>query len=143
MIYLSKKILVSCAIAFIVLLIFSNNALCFTISTNDQNPRSYEDVKIVMISRMYSSVEIDGHHNSNQGFGYDDKITLQDSNMIRLFGLFIIYNETGRLEYSNSGGWIHSKIEIFGYDGYMTGQHDNRHLLMFGSCEMVTITSYR
>ena len=141
--YLSKKILFKYAIWLIVLLMFSSNVLCYSINSDDQNPRSYKDVKIIMISRMYDSVEIEGYHSLNEGSGYDDKIILQESNKIRLFGLFIIYNETGTLEYSNAGGWIHSKIEIFGYDGYMSGQHNNHHVLMFGDCEMVTIISYR
>lgn len=143
MTYLSKKILLKYAICFIVLLMISSNVLCYPINSNDQNSRSYDHVKIVMISRMYDSVVIEGYHSLNEGFGYDDEIIFQESNSIRLFGLFILYNETGTLEYSNAGGWIHSKIEIFGYEGYMFGQNNNHHVLIFGDCETVNITSYR
>jgi hypothetical protein len=140
--WLSKK-LTKYVITLIVLILLSGNVLCLQIKNSYENPRSYYDVQIIMISRMYDSIEIDGYHSLNQGFGFDDKITFSDSNKICLFGLFIISNETETLEYNTGGGWIHSKIEIFDYNGWMVCQHKGFHLLMFGISEMITITTYR
>jgi hypothetical protein len=131
------------AFGLIIIIIISNNVLSYSTSTYYDNPRSYYDVKIIMISRMYDSINIDGFHSLNEGLGYDDEIILQDSNKIRLFGLFIVYNETTTFENNKAGGWIHSKIEIFNYNGWMIGQNENQHLIMIGDCEIVKITSYR
>lgn len=131
------------AIVFIFFTMISTDALGYSIDISDENPRSYNDVKIFIISRMYDSIGIDGYHSLNNGHGYDDIIILQDSNRIRLFGLLVIYNDTGTIEFNHGGGWINSKIEIFDYDGWMAGQDTNYHVIMFGECETITITSYR
>ena len=130
-------------ILFIFLSVISSIVAGFSIDSTDENPRSYNDVKIFIISRMYDYIGINGYHNLNKGYGYDDSITLKDSNRIRLFGLLIIYNETGLIEFNHGGGWIHSRIEIFGYDGWMAGQNTGYHVIMFGDCETINIISYR
>jgi hypothetical protein len=100
-------------------------------------------VKIILISRVFGSIEIDGYHNSNEGLGYDENIKLENANWIRLFGYLLIYDESEVLEKNNHGGWIHTNIEITGYSGWMVNQHDNKHILMIGDCEIVKLTTGR
>jgi len=108
-----------------------------------ENPRYHYDVKIILISRVFGSIEIDGYHNSNEGLGYDENIKLEDANWIRLFGYLLIYNESDVLEQNNMGGWIHTNIEISGYSGWMINQFDNNHLMMIGNCDIIKLTTGR
>ena len=109
----------------------------------NENPRYHHNVKIVLISRVFNTIETDGFHNKYNGLGFDENIILKDSNRIRLMGFLLIYNESMVLEKNNHGGWIHTKIEINGYTGWMKNQNSNYHLKMFGLCDEIIITSYR
>jgi hypothetical protein len=136
---MNKSILVGGSIACLFLICCLN----FQPITANENPRYYYNVKIILISRVYNSIKVEGYHNSNEGLGYDENIKLYDSNWIRLFGLLIIYNESDVLEQSNIGGWLHTKIEILNYSGWMKNQFDNKHLIMIGDCDTVILTTYR
>jgi len=112
------------------------------------NPRYYYDVKILMMSRMYESIEIDGFHNYNYGNGHDDNIALRDSNRIYTIGILIIWDDSEIKEFSLHGGWVHTRIEIFDYDGWMSGQDKTTILNMiplkiYGHCDEIKITAYR
>jgi hypothetical protein len=108
----------------------------------DTNPRTYHGVKILLISNMYESILIDGYHNTNQGNGNDTTVTLQQSNKFHL-GIFLLWNESTLFVKNILGGWIHSRIEIVDYNGWMSDQYSRQHLKMFGYCGNVTIISYR
>ena len=107
------------------------------------DPRIYSDVHFILITNVYASIEIDGYHNLKEGYGNDDIITLQESNKIRLFGALIIHNGSDILESNRVGGWIHSKIEVINYHGWMADQNSNQHLKMLGFCNEIIITTYR
>ena len=122
--------------------------LCFLsyqplIADEDENPRYHYDVKIILISRVFDSIEIDGYHNEYEGLGYDDIIKLKNANRLYLFGLLLIYDESKVLEHSNRGGWIHTNIEITGYSGWIVNQHNNNHVVMIGDCDIVKLTTGR
>ncbi|MFE3845531.1 hypothetical protein ACFL1L_01550 [Thermoplasmatota archaeon] len=113
------------------------------IAYGNENPRYHYDVKIILVSRVFDNIEIDGFHNSDEGLGYDNTIKLDEANWIRLFGLLLIYNESDVLEQNNHGGWIHTNIEITGYSGWMLNQYNNNHVVMIGDCEIVKLTTGR
>jgi hypothetical protein len=92
---------------------------------------------------MFDTIEIDGYHDLNEGFGFDDSILLKRAVRIRLFGLLIIYNNSEILEKNNHGGWIHTNIEMTRYSGWMVNQHNNKHLIMIGECDIIKITTGR
>jgi hypothetical protein len=112
-------------------------------NNSNTNPRSYTDVHFILITNMYSYIRIDGFHNLEDGYGADDYIILQESNRIRLFGILLIHNGSTILESSRYGGWIHTKIEINGYIGWMKDHNTNQHLKMTGFCDEIIITTYR
>jgi len=103
----------------------------------------YYDVNILMISKLYESIEIDGFHQSNSGKGHDKKITLQDANKILTLGIAIIWNDTEIKEWAFNGGWWHTKVEIFNYYGWIVCQSELYRMKMFGDCEKIKITVYR
>lgn len=117
--------------------------LSFQPITAYENPRYHYDVKIILISRVFGSIEIDGYHNSNEGLGYDENIRLEDANWIRLFGYLLIYNDSDVLEQNNMGGWIHTNIEISGYSGWMMNQFNKNYLIMIGDCDIIKLTTGR
>ena len=129
--------------SFLCLLLFFVLSYHPLIADENENPRYHHNVKIILISRVFNAIEIDGYHSNNVGLGYDKNIILIDSNRIHLIGFLLIYNESVVLEQNNHGGWIHSKIEINGYTGWMKNQNSNHHLKMFGLCDEIIITSYR
>ena len=106
------------------------------------NPRTYYGVHILMISKMYESILIDGYHHANEGNGHDTSVILQQSNRFCL-GMFLLWNESTLIEGNCLGGWIHSKINITEFNGWMRDQDSRQHLKMIGYCGNVTITSYR
>lgn len=108
-----------------------------------ENPRYHYDVKIILISRVFDSIEIDGYHNEYGGLGYDENIKFEDANWIRLFGFLLIYDDSEVLEQNNQGGWIHTNIEITGYSGWMLNQHNNNHVILIGDCDIVKLTTGR
>lgn len=151
---MNKKRLSKYAIGLIILMIttqitsgYSSGTIkqcsLFTQTISANNPKIYNDVKILMISRMYESIEIDGFHNYNYGNGHDDNIALRDSNRIYIIGILVIWDDSEIKEFSLRGGWVHTKIEIFDYDGWMSGQDTLSHLRMFGNCKTIEITVYR
>ena len=112
-------------------------------NNTSSNPRIYTDVHFILITNVYASIEIDGYHSIKEGYGNDDIITFQESNRIRYFGVLIIHNGSDILESNRVGGWIHTKIEVINYNGWMVDQNSNQHLKMLGFCEEIIITSYR
>ena len=109
----------------------------------NENPRYHYDVKIILISKVFDTIEIDGYHNLNEGLGYDKNIQLKGANWLRLIGLLLIYNESEVLEKNNNGGWIHTNIEITGYSDWMVNQHDNKHVIMIDNCGIIKLTTVR
>ena len=103
----------------------------------------YYDVKILMISKLYESIETDGFHHSNSGMGHDDKITLQDANRFLTLGIAIIWDDSGIKEWAFNGGWWHTKLEIFNYYGWISCQNEKYRMKMFGDCERIKKTVYR
>ena len=142
---MKKKIIIFVTSLLICLILVMPHIIGDNIIQNNtnSNPRIYTDVHFMLVTNMYESIEIDGYHNLEDGYGYDDNIILQDSNMPRLFGILLIHNESDILESNRFGGWIHSKIEIIDYNGWMTDQNSNQHLKMLGFCDKILITSYR
>ena len=151
---MNKKRLSKYAIGLIILMIttqitsgYSSETIeqcsLFTQTISANNPKIYNDVKILMISRMYDSIEIDGFHNYNYGNGHDDNIALRDSNRIYIIGILVIWDDSEIKEFNLLGGWVHTRIEIFDYDGWMSGQDTLSHLKMFGNCKTIKITVYR
>ena len=122
---------------------FSSNALCYPINNINENPRYHYDVKIILISRVFESIEIDGYHNEYEGLGYDENIKLKEANRLCYFGLLLIYNGSETLELNKVGGWIHTNIEITGYSGWMVNQHNNNHVILIGDCDIVKLTTVR
>ena len=106
------------------------------------NPKVYYDVRILLKSNVFEVTEINGFHSSDSGIGYDDSITLFGSH-ISLFGIFVIWNTSEIKELNMHGGWINTKLEIFGYNGWMKGQYKLTSLKMFGQCDQIKITTYR
>jgi len=104
------------------------------IADGNENPRYHYDVKIILISRVFESIEIDGYHNLNEGLGYDENIKLKEANRLCYFGLLLIYNGSETLELNKVGGWIHTNIEITGYSGWMVN---------IGDCDIVKLTTGR
>ena len=100
-------------------------------------------MKIILISRVFESIEIDGYHNEYEGLGYDENIKLKEANRLCYFGLLLIYNGSETLELNKVGGWIHTNIEITGYSGWMTNQHNNNHVILIGDCDIVKLTTGR
>ena len=110
---------------------------------DNENPRYHYDVKIMLISRIFESIEIDGYHDEFEGYGNDDLIDLKEANRICIVGFLLIYNDSGVLEQNYHGGWIHTNIEITGFLGWMINQHNNNHVLMIGNCDIVKLTTGR
>ena len=106
------------------------------------NPRTYYRVHLLMISNMYESILIDGYHHANEGNGQDSTVTLQQSNRFHL-GLFVLWNESTLIDGNHFGGWIHTKIDITDFNGWISDQNSRQHLKMLGYCGNVTITTYR
>lgn len=109
---------------------------------SDTNPRTYYGVHLLMISNMYESILIDGYHHANEGNGQDSTVTLQQSNRFHL-GLFVLWNESTLIDGNHFGGWIHTKIDITDFNGWISDQNSRQHLKMLGYCGNVTITTYR
>ena len=113
------------------------------LADDNDNPRYHYDVKIVLISKVFDTITIDGFHNQHEGWGYDNSIELEEANWIRLFGFLQIYNDSMTLEKNYHGGWIHTNIEITGFSGWMMNQHSNPHVIMIGTCDIVKLTAGR
>lgn len=131
-------------------MLFGGSILCmfliFSISCQpiiadvNENPRYHYNVKIILISKVFDSIVIDGFHDENEGWGYDDTIELEEANWIRLFGYLQIFNDSMVLEKNYMGGWINTNIEITGFSGFMMNQYTNHHVLIVGDCDIVKIT---
>ena len=109
----------------------------------NENPRYHYDVKIILISKVFDSIIIDGFHDELEGWGYDDTIKLEEANLMRLFGYLQIFNDSMVLEKNHMGGWINTNIEITGFSGFMKNQHSLPHLFIIGHCNIVKITTFR
>ena len=127
---------------------------CYTISPNnnlssvDTSPQPvtyqlYNDVNILMISKLYESINIEGVHDSQSGQGYDEKITFEEANNLFTIGIAIIWDKNEIHKWGFNGGWIHTKLEIFEYNGWMSGHHQSPRVKLIGHCEMINITVYR
>jgi hypothetical protein len=139
----------------IILLVVQQLSLCSTPSfernqlVTKEKPQpltyiiSYEDVNILMISKLYQTIIINGDHNSSSGKGHDSKITFQNANALYTIGILIIWDDEGIIDWVSNGGWIHTKLVIFNYDGWMSGQFGNFRLKLIGHCELINKTVYR
>ena len=128
---------------FVVILLISCINFQLSLADANENPRYHYDVNIILISRVFDTISINGFHNTGVGFGFDDSISLKEANNPRIFGVLLIYNDTQILEKNYHGGWIHTHIEISNFSGWITNQQNNLHLMMFGECEIVKLTTYR
>jgi hypothetical protein len=137
-----KQNILYCAIFLSIFLISCINYQPSAAEVNE-NPRYYSNVNIIVISRIFDTIYIDGFHNISTGFGFDESISLKGANNPRLLGLFLIYNDTNLLEEEKHGGWLHTTIQISNFSGWIKNQHNNFHLIMFGECEQVKLTTYR
>lgn len=113
------------------------------IAYENENPRYHYNVKIIMITKLFDSILINGFHDEHIGWGYDELIKLEEANKLRIFGYLQIFNDSTVLEYNNHGGWIHTNIEITGFTGFMMNQNTNFHVMIVGECEMVKLTTGR
>jgi hypothetical protein len=138
---MKQKILYS-AIFLCIFLISCINSQPSSAEVNE-NPRYYYNVNIIVISRVFDTICIDGFYNISTKFGFDESISLEGANNPRFLGLFLIYNDTNLLEEEKHGGWIHTSIEISNFSGWIKNQHNNFHLMMFGECERVKLITYR
>jgi hypothetical protein len=114
-----------------------------TAGSNKGTTIYYYDVHILMISKLYETIEIDGFHHSSFGEGHDDKITLQDANKIFTFGIAIIWNDSEIQDWAFNGGWVHTKLEIFNYYGWISCQNGISRMKMYGDCKLIKKTIYR
>ena len=104
---------------------------------------TYYNVDILIISHLYIATSIDGFHDSHFGFGHDEKIVLNDV-LYCPVGVFIIWNSSEIKELNLYGGWANSIVEIFGYDGWMSGHNSLiTSLKTFGYCEKIKLSFYR
>ena len=127
----------------IVCLLFLCSLCCQPLVADDTNDtRTYEDVNIILISRMFLDMHINGFHNENEGLGYDEYVELKDANRLSLFGLILIYDDSRILEQWERGGSIHMNIKITGYGGWMFNQETNKHWIMFGTCDVLDVWSH-
>lgn len=138
---MKKRLLIGGSIFLLLLM----NSLCFQPSQADENenPRYHHDVKLIIISRVFDSIEINGFHDENNGIGFDELIQLEEANSPRLFGFLKIYNDSIVFEQNYHGGWIHTNIEINGFSGFMINQHTKKHVIIIGTCDLVSLTSGR
>ena len=104
--------------------------------------RTYEDVHIILISRKFMDKTIIGFHLTNEGLGYDEYVELSDADRLPIFGFILIYDDTRVWEKYERGGYVHMKIRINGYGGWMFNQHTNKHWIMFGDCDILEVWSH-
>jgi len=105
--------------------------------------RTYSDADIQLISTGYSITSINGTHETNLGNGQDDSIVLFGTYF--WFYNFIVYANGQKIPQGN--GW-HTKINITGFDGWMSGQthitiFGKSPILLKGHCDLINITIYR
>jgi hypothetical protein len=74
---------------------------------------------------------------------YDENvIILKDADRLFFsFGVFIVFNESGIQHFTLYGGWINSKVWIYGYDGFI--KKDGFWTIIIGECNKINITTYR
>jgi hypothetical protein len=151
---MSNRKVFYCAIIILISFIISPLSVGYAIPSAEigllgngqQNLRTeeiYYDVNIFMISKLYESIEINGFHETHNGKGHDDKITLRDANKFFTIGILIIWDDSDTKEFVFNGGWINTKLEIFDYDGWMSGQNTLFRLKMLGHSEKIIKTIYR
>ncbi len=128
---------------FVSILLISNFYYLPSLAQANENPRYHYNANIILISRVFDSIHINGYHNNHTGFGFDDLISLKQANNSRIIGLLLIYNDTLILEKELHGGWIHTLIDITNFSGWIKNQHNNLHVMMFGECEIIKLTTYR
>ena len=114
-----------------------------SIAEEIENPRYHYHTKIILISRVFESITINGYHNNSTGFGFDESITLKEANNPRIIGLLLIFNDTQILEKNYHGGWIHTHIEITNFSGFIKNQQNILHVCIFGECEIIKLTAGR
>jgi hypothetical protein len=116
--------------------------LAIPLTVTAETSRYYYDATLLLISRGYSIIDINGSHEVKSGQGHDDKVTLHGHRLG--FHLFIIETSSQKIHEA----CIYSKVELFNYDGWMFG-HDQLTLLnkiplkLYGHCEKIKITVYR
>ena len=103
----------------------------------------YYDVNVLMVSKLYESVEIEGDHSSESGLGFDQKITMEEANKLFTIGIAIIWDTSDIHKWGLNGGWIHTKVEIYNYTGWISGHLQTSRVKLIGHCEMINITIYR
>jgi len=105
--------------------------------------RTYSNADIQLLSTGYTVENINGMHQTTIGNGQDETIVL--------FGTYFFFynfaiNANGQ-KIPQENGW-HTKVEITGFDGWMSGQNHNTifgkyPILLKGHCDLINITIYR
>lgn len=106
--------------------------------TCNKGYEEYYNVSLFAISLLYSS----DTDNNTIHLTYDSIFGLLPPPI----GEFVVYNETGTLKYSRGGGWIHSIITIYNYEGQFIWLRLFKHchfLYMSGNCSKICIRTYR
>jgi hypothetical protein len=114
------------------------------ISTN--NPRTYYNVNITIMSGFCRSVHVDGFHKWFLGYGNDTEIKLKGFLLFPglwwpLISKIIVENDSGIL-LEDDLIYVRS-IDIFNYSGWMSGHHLHFLLLVKGHCDKIAIYGYR
>jgi len=98
--------------------------------------RTYSNADIQLLSTGYTVESINGTHQTKIGTGQDDTI---------VFYNFAVYANGQKIP--QGSGW-HTKVEITGFNGWMSGQNHNTifgkyPILLKGHCDLINIKIYR
>ncbi len=105
--------------------------------------RTYSNADIKLLSTGYTIESINGTHQTKIGNGQDDTIVLFGTYF--WFYNFAVYTNGKKIPQGN--GW-HTKVEITGFNGWMSGQNHNTifgkyPILLKGHCDFINIKIYR
>jgi hypothetical protein len=127
-------------IVFIIVVVLSLIALSISVCATS---RTYTNADIQMLSTGYTIESINGTHQIQIGNGHDDNIVIFGT----YFWFYHFAVQTNGQKYPQGSGW-HTKVEIIGFNGWMSGQNHNNifgkyPILLKGHCDLLKITMYR
>lgn len=102
-------------------------ANCVSLSLSQ--PRTYYNATLFIISHTYYVRHVD---EENIGLGYRLPI---------LPGIFIVEDENGIQECNPYGGWAGSRVEVYGFDGFLKSQ--GFYMVLIGNCTEISIIPVR
>jgi hypothetical protein len=105
--------------------------------------RIYSNADIQLLSTGYTIESINGTHQTKIGKGQDDTVVLFGTYF--WFYNFAVYTNGEKIP--QGSGW-HTKVEITGFNGWMSGQNHNTifgkyPILLKGHCDLINIEIYR